>query len=126
MKKAAVKSTGLSIIIKIIVALLLILVVWRGSVALYEYGYRIFMEPAMTEGEGRVVTVEITPEMEAEDIGKLFEEKGLIRDAGLFKWQYQLSEYVKKVQPGTFELSTAMTVEEMMQVMAGIDLEAEE
>ena len=33
--------------------------------------------------------------------------------------QYLLSENKKDWQPGTYELSTGMTAEEMMEVMAG-------
>ena len=51
------------------------------------------------------------------EIGELFESRGLIRDAKLFVLQYYLSEYTKEVGPGTFELSTTMTVEEMMRAM---------
>ena len=56
--------------------------------------------------------------MSASDIGNLFESKGLIRDARLFTLQYYLSEYRKDVKPGIFDLSTAMTAEEMMAAMA--------
>ena len=71
------------------------------------------------------MTVSVTEEMSALDIGKLFEERGLIRDAKLFVLQYYLSEYKKDVGPGTFELSTAMTVEDMMAAMV-IEKEEEE
>ncbi len=40
-----------------------------------------------------------------------------MRDARLFVLQYYLSEYREDVGPGTFDLSTAMTAEEMMQAM---------
>jgi len=39
--------------------------------------------------------------------------------------QYLLSEYKQDFKPGTYDLSTAMTAEEMMKVMA-TDTEEEE
>ena len=60
------------------------------------------------------------------DIGKLFEGRGLVRDARLFALQYYLSEYREDVGPGTFDLSTAMTAEEMMQAMVVAEAEEEE
>ena len=43
----------------------------------------------------------------------------LLYTSRLFALQYLLSENKKDWQPGTYELSTAMTAEEMMEVMAG-------
>ena len=50
-------------------------------------------------------------------MGRLFLSKGLIRDDRLFVLQYYLSEFRKDLKTGDFELSTAMTVEEMMEAM---------
>ena len=105
------------VIFRVVVVILVVYAVYRGAVICYDYGYRIFTEPAMTVGEGRTITVAVTEDMSALDIGKLFESKGLIRDSRLFVLQYYLSEFRKEVGPGTFELSTSMTVEEMMEAM---------
>lgn len=111
-------SAVLGTILKVIVAIAVIFVVYTGASTCYDYGYRIFTEPAVALGEGRTVTVTVTKEMSPLDIGESFLEKGLVRDAKLFALQYLFSEYYKEVQPGTFELSTSMTAEEMMEVMA--------
>lgn len=124
MKSANVVGAVAGAIIRVVVAILVVYFVYRGSVICYDYGYRIFTEPAMTTGDGRVVTVTVTAEMSASDIGKLFESRGLVRDARLFTLQYYLSEYVKDVKPGVFELSTSMTAEEMMAVMAASEEES--
>lgn len=92
--------------------------IYNGAMLAYDYGYRIFTEPAVSAGEGRSITVSITKDMSVVDIGELFETKGLVRDGKLFVLQYYLSEFQKEVGPGTFELSTSMTVEEMMEAMA--------
>lgn len=118
MKPINIIGAVAGVIIRVAVAVFVIYFIYRGAITCYDYGYRIFTEPAMTVGEGRVVTVTITADMSPSDIGKLFESRGLVRDAKLFTLQYYLSEYVKDVKPGVFELSTAMTAEEMMAVMA--------
>lgn len=113
-------------IFRVVAAVAVVYVIYRGAGICYDYGYRIFNEPAVAkEGIGKTVTVSVTEEMSALDIGELFEERGLIRDAKLFVLQYYLSEYQKDVGPGTFELSTAMTVEDMMAAMV-IEKEEEE
>ena len=126
MKKVKGMPAGFGTIVRVALVLIALLLIYSGATKCYDFGFRVFMEPAMTEGEGRKVTVEIAPGMKPKEIGELFVEKGLVRDAGLFAAQYRLSEYVKEVKAGTFELSTSMTAEEMMRVMTGYELETEE
>lgn len=104
-------------ILKVVVAVVLIMAIYRGAIMAYDYGYRVFEEPPMSVGEGRVVSVTITEDMSAKEMGKLFLNKGLIRDDRLFVVQYYLSEFRKELKTGDFELNTAMTVEEMMEAM---------
>lgn len=118
MKTGSVVGAVCGAIFRVAVVVFAVFVIYRGANLCYDYGYRIFTEPAVSAGEGRTVTVAITSEMSATDIGRLLEDKGLVRDGKLFALQYLLSEYKKDVKPGVFELSTAMTAEEMMQLMA--------
>lgn len=104
-------------ILRVVAAVAVVYVIYRGAGICYDYGYRIFTEPAVSAGEGRTVTVAITEDMSAWEIGKLLESRGLVRDGKLFVMQYYLSEYLEDVKPGVFEFSTSMTAEEMMEVM---------
>ncbi len=117
MKSGNVVIAVIGAIFRVVVTILAIYIIYRGALICYDYGYRIFTEPALSSGEGRTVTVAITEDMSASDIGQLLKNKGLIRDARLFTLQYYLSEYRKDVKPGIFELSTSMTAEEMMEAM---------
>lgn len=72
----------------------------------------------MTTGEGRSVTVTVTEGMSAKEMGELLYDRGLIDDKQLFNVQYMLSEYRKDLKAGTYELSTSMTVDEMLKTMA--------
>lgn len=118
MKPINIIGAVAGIILKVVIAVLAAYYTYRGALICYDYGYRVFAEPAITTGEGSTVTVTVTEDMSPLDIGKLFESKGLVRDARLFMLQYYFSEHLKDVKPGTFELSTSMTAEEMMGVMA--------
>ncbi|MCM1192958.1 MAG: aminodeoxychorismate lyase [Butyrivibrio sp.] len=117
MKPANIIISVAGAVCRVAVLILAVYVIYQGAMKCYDYGYRIFTEPAISSGEGKKVTVAITEDMSASDIGHLLENKGLIRDAKLFVLQYYLSEYLKDVKPGIFELSTSMTVEEMMEAM---------
>ena len=119
-------SAVLGTIFKILTVVAVVFLVYQGAMFCYDYGYRIFTEPAMSEGEGRTVTVAVTQEMTPLEIGEAFESKGLVRDSKLFALQYLLSEFRKDVKAGVYELSTAMTAEEMMEAMAAEEVTEEE
>lgn len=104
-------------IIKIALAIVVVIAIYRGSLKAYEYGYRIFEEPPVSSGEGYTITVNITKDMTATEMGTMLADKGLIRDEKLFVLQYMFSEFKDDLLPGEHDLSTAMTVEEMMEEM---------
>lgn len=114
-------------ILKVALAVVVIVFVYKGALSAYDFGYRIFAEPAMTQGEGRDVTVEITMGKSPLQIGEILVSKGLIRDARLFYVQNLLSTYKDKLRPGTYVFNTSMESGEMMQLMAAVpETEGEE
>lgn len=104
-------------IIKLVIAVIVVVMIYRGANFAFDYGYRIFWEKPMSE-VGRDVTVTIPEGMTAEEMGELFYQKGLIRDVNLFRLQYLFSEFKDELKPGEFVLSTSMQVEEMFETMA--------
>ena len=114
-----------STVFKIVVAIIIVMLVYKWSISAYQYGQRVFNEPPMSAGTGRAVTVVVNEGDTAKEIAAMFEKKGLIRDAELFIIQEMLSEYKDKMKPGTYELNTAMTTEEMMEIMSLVQEEQE-
>lgn len=112
-----------STVFKIVVAVIIVMLVYKWSVLAYEYGQRVFNEPPVSSGNGREVMVTVEEGDTAKEIGNMLEKNGLIRDAGLFVVQEMLSEYKGEMKPGSYVLNTAMTAEEMMSIMSS---EAEE
>lgn len=102
--------------IKIGLIVAAVVMISRGAKLAYDYGYRIFDEPPMSE-IGRDVMVEIPEGMNAQQMGELFYQKGLIREVNLFRLQYMFSEFKEDLKPGVYVLSTAMTAEEMFETM---------
>jgi len=117
MKSGNLVGAVLGAIIKVVAAIAVVYLIYNGAMKCYDYGYRVFTEPAVSSGTGREVTVTVTEDMSPTDIGELFYNRGLTRDAKLFTLQYIFSEYHDDVVPGTYDLSTAMTAEEMMAAM---------
>lgn len=117
MKTRDIVLTVCETILKIAIVVIIGIFIYRGALVAYDYGYRIFEEAPMSEGEGREVVITIPEGMSAQEMGELLYKKGLIRDEKLFRIQYFLSEYKKDLLPGTFMLRTNMTVEEMLKAM---------
>ena len=104
--------------VKIAFVIVVILLISRYSSLAYNYGYRIFNQVPVSSGTGRTVTVTISEGDSASTIADKLASVGLITDKNLFKLQERLSDYNGMEAPGTYELSTAMTPEEMLQIMA--------
>ena len=115
--KYVVASTA-QIIIKLVLFAFIIMYILRAATAAYDYGYRVFTEPPMTFGDGRIISVYIEDGSSALDVGEMLQDKGLIRDGRLFMIQELLSEHHDKIQPGIYDLNTNMTAQEMLEVIA--------
>lgn len=107
-----------STVFKIVIAIIIVMLVYKWSMSAYDYGQRVFNEPPVAVGDGRNISVVVNQGDSVKEISVMLEKAGLIRDAKLFVIQEMLSEYKGKMQPGTYELSTAMTAEDMMQIMS--------
>ncbi|MBD5491994.1 MAG: endolytic transglycosylase MltG [Lachnospiraceae bacterium] len=123
--KSIIGST-VELIIKVVALVFIASYIIKTATAAYDYGYRIFTEAPVSLGEGRVISVIVEDPVSVRDVGQMLEERGLIRDANLFVIQELLSEDHGKIQPGIYDLSTSMTAQEMVAVMAADAPEEEE
>ena len=111
-----------SAIIKTILTIALIVVigmtVYKLGAQAYNFGYQIFAEEPVSPAPGLTMSVAIVEGKSVMEVGKILEEKGLIRSHYLFYFQELFSNYHGQLKPGVFELCTAMTPEEMIEIMA--------
>lgn len=107
-----------AMVIKVAVTVLVIVLIYKLAVSAYTFGFRVFAEKPMTEGAGIAVTVVVSEEDDVRSLGQKLYERGLIRDTTLFYFQELLSNYHGQMQPGSHQLNTSMTVEEMLGVLA--------
>lgn len=118
-------GTILGTVVKIAIAVLVVFYVYKAAGIAYDYGYRIFAEGPVSEEPGFDVSIAITSDKDVRDIGELLESRGLIRDGQLFVLQELLSKYHGKIKEGAYTLNTSMSVEEMLEIMAGETEETE-
>lgn len=115
-----------AMIVRIALAAAVIIVVFKLAVGAYNFGYQVFADIPVSEGEGRTVSVVVSENQSVKDVAKVLEQKGLITDANVFYVQERLSEYKDQMKSGTYELSTAMTSEEMLRILCQTTEDAEE
>lgn len=121
------KKTAISIawtFVKIAILIAILVIVYRLCFIAYDIGYRIFAEDAIDRQPGVPMTVTIVEGKSVKEIGEILEAKGLIRDSRVFVLQEKFSEYKDELKPGVYELTTAMTPFEMMQVMSAEQIES--
>ena len=108
----------LDLVVKAAFVLVIVMLISKYSKLAYDYGYHIFNQVPVSSGTGRTVSVTIKSGDSASDIADKLAAVGLITDKRLFKLQEKFSDYHGMEAPGTYELSTSMTPEEMLQIMA--------
>ncbi len=112
-------GTVFDTVLKIVIIIVVVMFTYKYATDAYNFGYRIFTEaPVAEEGNAKVISIAITEEASTMDIGEVLEEKGLINDAKVFYVQELISEYHGELKPGIYELSSDMTVKEMMEIMS--------
>ena len=84
MKVTNIIGAAAGAIFRVVAAIVIVYVIYRGVGICYDYGYRIFTESAVSTGEGRTVTVSITAEMSPWDIGELFGTRSFLRCSIIF------------------------------------------
>lgn len=118
MKLKYVVGSTAQLVFKVVLFATIIMYIIQTAAAAYDYGYRVFTEPPLSYGEGRIISVYIEDGSSALDVGDMLQDKGLIRDGRLFMVQELLSEHHGNIQPGIYDLSTTMTAQEILEVIA--------
>ena len=105
--------------VKIIFVIVVAMLISKYAKLAYNYGYQVFNQSAVSSGAGRTVSFKVGSGDSVDTIADNLASVGLITDKNLFKLQERFSEYHGMEKAGTYELSTAMTPEEMLVIMSG-------
>ena len=66
-----------STVFKVVLAIIIVMLVYKWSMTAYEYGQRVFNEPPMSAGSGRTITFVVKEGDTAKEIGTNLEKSGL-------------------------------------------------
>ena len=119
--------TGAKGAVRFLVYVCVILVIILAAKTSYQFGHDVFdEEPVSLKGKGKEVTVQVRSGMEGKELGELLKENGLSDESLLvFEVQYRLSGYYGGLKDGSYVLNTAQTVDEMLEILAGINTEGQ-
>lgn len=119
--------TGAKGTVRLLIYVCVILVIILAAKTSYQFGHDVFAEePVASRGKGKEVTVQVHSGMEAKELGELLKDNGLIDESLLvFEVQYRLSGYYGGIKDGSYVLNTAQTVDEMLEILAGINTEGQ-
>lgn len=112
--------------VKIAVLIVIVRYVIGVSTMAYDFAYRIFTEEPVSAEPGVTYTVELSEETTPKQVAQALEDYGLVRDKNLFYAQYLLSPCKDRLMPGDYELSTAMTAEQMLEIMSSSYVDEED
>lgn len=106
-------------IFNVVLIIVAVMLIYYFAVSAYQYGVRDLRGARQFREEpGTEINVTITDGMDFKGIAKQLYEKGLVREERLFYIQERLSNYSEDgFVAGDYVLSTAMTPDEMMDVM---------
>ena len=118
-------SLGL-FLLRLALLILVVVGIFKVGEYAYTYCYSVVSDTAAEEEPGRDVSVSVTSDMSAGKVAKLFERKGLVKSADVFKIQMKVTGYEDKIQPGKYVLNTSMRPSEMLKILAGEETEEDE
>lgn len=108
----------LSMIVRLVISCAVVVLIYRGAMYAYHFGYMVFSDATMEVSPGRDVSVTVETDDDLKDIGEMLERRGLISDSNIFRVQAILLEYKDSLIPGVYTLNTSMTSEKMLEIMS--------
>ena len=126
-KGYAVAVGGVKGIVRILVYVLISLVIVYFGRTAYGLGYEVFNQtPIDTPEDAKEISVTIDEDMSVMQIGELLQEKGLVEKPLVFWMQEKVSDFRGEIKHGTYTLTTAQSIDEILAIMARADIEDEE
>ena len=111
----AITGTIIGISGKLILYALVILLLVEGITRGYAFGHEVFYATAMEPSPGTRYALTIPEGQTTAETAKLLKDVGLVKNE--YAVQIQMWFYDYETYPGTYELSTAMTSKEILQIL---------
>lgn len=84
----------------------------------YRFGFQIFSNPVYDKNATTSKTIEVASLDKEVDVAKHLQESGVIEDYRVAYIRLQFSEYKDKIQPGTYQVSGSMPLDEVLATLS--------
>jgi len=108
-----------SLALNVAIYAVIIILAFRLITYSYDFSYEVFGNTAVATESEELIPVQIPDGASTEEVGELLQKKGLIKNSKAFVFHVAISQYNGLIQPGNYELSPSMTVDEMLAIMCG-------
>lgn len=108
-------STILKILLNILFYSIIIVLLAKVSVMAHDFGYQVFGKVTASEAPGHDATIQIKKGESTMNIASKLELHGIIVNKYSFFLKAKLKKY--NLMPGTYELNTSMTYDEIFDVL---------
>lgn len=105
--------------LKALLVIGIVIGIYRFGGYAYEFGHSLYDNEAMSDPPGKDVAIVIPEGASVENIARLLESRGLIKDQLVFRAQERLSKYHGQLQAGNYVLNTSQYAEQMLAVLSG-------
>ena len=109
----------LMFLIKLLLAVIIIIGIYRFGEYAYHFGHSIYDNVSVSDPPGRDVAIVVPEGSTVGQIASLLESRGLIRDKVVFRIQERLSKYHGQIQAGNYVLNTSQNAQEMLAILSG-------
>jgi UPF0755 protein len=114
----SIAATIISVSVNVMIIALVIMGIYVFGTWGYNFGNAVFDPSPVDEYNGKSVVVTVPEGASVQDIAKIMERSGIVRNSYVFMVQMYLSEYKDEIVPGTYTLSTTMLPDEILAAIA--------
>ncbi len=113
MTKVVFRILGLCV--RLLLVVLVIAALFSFGRKSYDFGYRVYTEPAVDEVNGRSYIVNIDSGTTLKELAENLETSGMVNDGNLFYVQSKLMGF--KLTPGKYKVNSTMDKTELIKAM---------
>ena len=96
----------------------IVMAVIYACLGCYHFGFQIFSNPVCDKNAVSMKQIEVASADQEMEIMKHLQDEGMIEDYRVAYIRLQFSEYKDKLQPGTYEVSAAMPMDDILATLA--------
>ena len=110
-------------VLRLVVNLIILYLLIQFFLFAYRFSYQVFADEAYQPYNDTAVMVTVLEQDTMMNAADTLEKEGIIANKYIFILRYKFSKYNGNLKAGTYELSPAMTTDEILAILSNEELE---